>query len=105
MLAQAKLRNRSKPTSNALAAALLGKFVLRSCGGIGLYRSAVVAAGGSSLEKCNEPVSKDDLAVAEAAESAAKGPEATGDQTFANKLAKRSPPNEVERAEIKRARK
>ncbi len=43
--------------------------------------------------------------MAEAAESAAKGPEATGDQAFANKLAKRSPPNEVERAEIKRARK
>lgn len=44
-----------------------------------------------------------DLAVAEAPESAAKEYQATADQAFAVKLAKRLPPNEVERSEIKRA--
>ena len=47
----------------------------------------------------------DDLAVAKAPENSAKKPQATEDQAFADKLAKRPPPNEIERAEIKRARK
>jgi hypothetical protein len=41
----------------------------------------------------------------EAFEKAAEERKAAEDQAFANKLAKRSPPNEVERAEIERARK
>jgi hypothetical protein len=46
-----------------------------------------------------------DPAVAEAEESATEKRKAAGDQAFADKLAKRSPPNQVERAEIEKARK
>jgi hypothetical protein len=41
----------------------------------------------------------------EAAERAAEEPRAAEDRAFTDKLAKRSPPNEVERAEIEKARK
>jgi hypothetical protein len=46
-----------------------------------------------------------DLAVAETEESATEKRKAAEDQAFANKLAKRPPPNPVERAEIAKARK
>jgi hypothetical protein len=46
-----------------------------------------------------------DPAVAELTERAAKERKAAEDQAFADKLAKRSPPNQVERAEIEKARK
>jgi hypothetical protein len=46
-----------------------------------------------------------DLAVTEALEKASEKRKAAEDQAFANKLAKRSPPDQVERAEIERARK
>ena len=57
-----------------------------------------------------KPASRDlseglDPAVAEAKESAADKRKAAEDQAFADKLAKRSPPNPVERAEIEKARK
>ena len=45
-----------------------------------------------------------DPAVAEEAERAAEERKAAEDQAFADKLAKRSPPNEVEHAEIEKAR-
>jgi hypothetical protein len=41
----------------------------------------------------------------EASEKAAEKRKAAGDPAFADKLAIRSPPNQVERAEIERARK
>src|SRR5262245_50285021 len=46
-----------------------------------------------------------DPAVAEAEESATEKRKAAEDQAFADKLAKRPPPNPVERTEIKKARK
>ena len=57
-----------------------------------------------------KPASRDlseglDPAVAEAKESAADKRKAAEDQAFADKLAKRSPPDPVERAEIEKARK
>jgi hypothetical protein len=57
-----------------------------------------------------KPASRDlseglDPAVAEAKESAADKRKAAEDQAFADKLAKRSPPNPVECAEIEKARK
>jgi hypothetical protein len=47
----------------------------------------------------------DDPAVAEAAERAAKERKKAFDQAFADKLARRLPPNEVDRAAIDKARK
>ena len=57
-----------------------------------------------------KPASRDlseglDPAVAEAKESAADKRKAAEDQAFADKLAKRSPPDPVERAQIEKARK
>ena len=46
----------------------------------------------------------DDLAVAEEPEKVAAEIQATADQAFAAKLSRRSPPNEVERAEIEKAK-
>ena len=48
---------------------------------------------------------RDNAAVTEPAETAAKDDQHTEEQAFADKLAKRLPPNEVERAEIDKARK
>ncbi len=45
-----------------------------------------------------------DLAAAEAFEDGAKDIQATADQAFATKLSRRLPPNEVERAEIEKAK-
>ena len=47
----------------------------------------------------------DDLAIAEEPENVLAEIQATADQAFAAKLSRRSPPNEVERAEIERAKK
>ena len=57
--------------------------------------------GGSS---CSESAG-DDPAMAEAAERAVKERKTAEDRAFADKLAKRSPPHQVERAEIEKARK
>jgi hypothetical protein len=54
------------------------------------------------MTACDEDA---DPKVAEAAERAVENRKAAGDQAFADKLAKRSPPNEVERAQIEKARK
>ena len=56
------------------------------------------------LDVMSEHVS-DDLAVAEEQEKVAAEIQATADQAFAAKLSRRSPPNEVERAEIEKAKK
>jgi hypothetical protein len=54
---------------------------------------------GSDLSEGSDP------GVAESAKTAAAERKAAEDQAFADKLAKRSPPNPVERAEIEKARK
>jgi hypothetical protein len=57
------------------------------------------------MTDARDPSDGTDLAVTEALEKAAEERKAAEDQTFADKLAKRLPPNEVERAEIEKARK
>jgi hypothetical protein len=55
------------------------------------------------MTDARDPSDGTGLAVTEALEKAAEKREDAEDLAFANKLAKRSPPNEVERAEIERA--
>jgi hypothetical protein len=65
---------------------------------------APTCSRGCPMTACDLPEGPDPK-VAEAAEKTGEKRKAAADQAFAAKLAKRSPPNEVERAEIEKARK